>query len=142
MGRLAAWIMDGTIPAMLSVPPRVSQATLGVAAVARATEFYETLGWRLAPQSVPGLVSHLQTEGGRLSLVKTDDISTHAGLAPRPAPPLRGVPPGIAAPPRARATRRCAPSCRPAPPWSRRARPPRGAGTWATSPTRTATCGR
>ena len=81
---------------MLSVPPRVSQATLGVADVARATEFYETLGWRLAPQSVPGLVSHLQTEGGRLSLVKTDDISTHAGLAPRTATDFRGVLLGIA----------------------------------------------
>ena len=67
--------MDGMIPAMLSVPPRVSLATLGVVDVARATEFYETLGWRLAPQSVPGLVSHLQTEGGRLSLVKTDETT-------------------------------------------------------------------
>ncbi|MEV6631054.1 VOC family protein [Actinoplanes sp. NPDC051470] len=75
----------------MSVPPRVSLATLGVTDVARATEFYETLGWRLSPDSVPAIVSYLQTEGGRLSLVKTDDISTHAGITPRTSTDFRGV---------------------------------------------------
>ena len=75
----------------MSVPPRVSLATLGVSDVARATEFYETLGWRLSPASVPGLVSFFQTAGGLLSLVKTDDISADAGIAPRTSADFRGV---------------------------------------------------
>jgi predicted lactoylglutathione lyase len=75
----------------MSCPPRVSLATLGVADVVRATEFYESLGWRLSPASVPGLVSFFQTAGGLLSLVKTDDISADAGLAPRESTDFRGV---------------------------------------------------
>jgi len=75
----------------MSVPPRVSLATLGVADVARATEFYESLGWRLSPASVPGVVSFFQTAGGLLSLVKTDDISADAGLPPRESTDFRGV---------------------------------------------------
>ena len=75
----------------MSVPPRVSLATLGVADVARATEFYESLGWRLSPASVPGVVSFFQTAGGLLSLVKTDDISGDAGLPPRESTDFRGV---------------------------------------------------
>ena len=75
----------------MSVPPRVSQVTLGVADVARSTEFYETLGWRVSPASVPGLVTHLETAGGLLSLVKTDDLSAGAGIAPRDATDFRGV---------------------------------------------------
>lgn len=75
----------------MSVPPRVSLATLGVADVARATEFYERLGWRLAPSSVPGVVSFFHTAGGLLSLVKTDDISADAGLQRRTSTDFRGV---------------------------------------------------
>ena len=83
-------IISGTMSAM-SVPPRVSLATLGVADVARATEFYESLGWRLSPASVPALVSYFETDGGLLSLVKTDDISADAGIAPRDSADFRGV---------------------------------------------------
>ena len=72
-------------------PPRVSLATLGVADVARSTEFYESLGWRLSPASVPGVVSFFQTAGGLLSLVKTDDISADAGIPARESGDFRGV---------------------------------------------------
>lgn len=76
----------------MSVPARVSLATLGVADVVRATEFYESLGWRLSPASVPGVVSFFHTAGGLLSLVSTDDIATDAGLPPRnPATDFRGT---------------------------------------------------
>jgi predicted lactoylglutathione lyase len=75
----------------MSVPARVSLATLGVTDVVRATEFYESLGWRLSPASVPGLVSFFQTAGGLLSLVKTDDIATDAGIASRRSADFRGV---------------------------------------------------
>jgi catechol 2,3-dioxygenase-like lactoylglutathione lyase family enzyme len=75
----------------MSVPPRVSLATLGVADVARSTEFYESLGWRLSASSVPGVVSFFQTAGGLLSLVKTDDIAADAGIETRTSADFRGV---------------------------------------------------
>jgi uncharacterized protein len=75
----------------MSCPPRVSLATLGVTDVARSTEFYESLGWRLSPASVPGVVSFFQTAGGLLSLVTTDDISADAGLPRRESTDFRGV---------------------------------------------------
>jgi catechol 2,3-dioxygenase-like lactoylglutathione lyase family enzyme len=75
----------------MSVPARVSLATLGVADVARSTEFYESLGWRLSAESVPGLVSFFHTAGGLLSLVATDDITTDAGLPPRASADFRGT---------------------------------------------------
>ncbi|MFI5933223.1 VOC family protein [Actinoplanes sp. NPDC051494] len=67
----------------MSVPARVGLATLGVASVARATEFYESLGWRLSKASVPGVVSYFHTSGGRLSLVATSDLTVDAGLPNR-----------------------------------------------------------
>ena len=70
----------------MSVPPRVSLATLGVADVARSTEFYEKLGWRLSPASIPGVVSFFQTAGGLLSLIGTDDLAAEAGLPTRLPP--------------------------------------------------------
>lgn len=75
----------------MSVPPRVSLATLGVADVARSTEFYESLGWRLSASSVPGVVSFFQTAGGLLSLVKTEDIAADAGIVDRASTDFRGV---------------------------------------------------
>jgi uncharacterized protein len=75
----------------MSVPARISLATLGVADVARSTEFYSSLGWRLSPASVPGVVSFFQTAGGLLSLVKTDDIAADANIAPRTSTDFRGV---------------------------------------------------
>jgi hypothetical protein len=67
----------------MSVPPRVSLATLGVADVARATEFYGSLGWRLSPASVPGVAGFFPTAGGLLSPAKPDDSTADAGIAPR-----------------------------------------------------------
>jgi uncharacterized protein len=75
----------------MSVPARVSLATLGVSDVARSTEFYESLGWRLSSDSVPGVVSFFQTAGGLLSLVTTDDISADANIAPRTSADFRGT---------------------------------------------------
>jgi catechol 2,3-dioxygenase-like lactoylglutathione lyase family enzyme len=75
----------------MPVPARVSLATLGVADVARSTEFYESLGWRLSAASVPGVVSFFQTAGGLLSLVATDDISSDANLPPRTSTDFRGT---------------------------------------------------
>ncbi|AGL15347.1 VOC family protein [Actinoplanes sp. N902-109] len=67
----------------MSVPARVGVATLGVSDVARATEFYRSLGWRLAKTSVPGVVSYFHTSGSMLSLVAENDLTVDAGLPPR-----------------------------------------------------------
>jgi len=77
----------------MSVPARVSLATLGVADVARATEFYELLGWRLSAASVPGVVSFFHTDGGLLSLIGSEDLAAEAGLPARqpPANDFRGT---------------------------------------------------
>ncbi|MFI5491881.1 VOC family protein [Actinoplanes sp. NPDC051859] len=71
----------------MSVPARVSLSTLGVADVARATEFYQAIGWRLSPASVPGEVSFFHTGGSTLALFGTKDLAADAGLpAETPAP--------------------------------------------------------
>jgi catechol 2,3-dioxygenase-like lactoylglutathione lyase family enzyme len=75
----------------MSVPARVSVATLGVADVARSTEFYESLGWRLSRDSLPGVVSFFHTEGGLLSLVGTEDMADDAGVTRRRGPDFRGT---------------------------------------------------
>ncbi|BFU46190.1 VOC family protein [Krasilnikovia sp. MM14-A1004] len=80
----------------MSVPARVSLATLGVGDVARATAFYSRLGWRLSPASIPGVVSFFHTAGGLLSLIATDDLAADAGLPARlppanPATDFRGT---------------------------------------------------
>jgi catechol 2,3-dioxygenase-like lactoylglutathione lyase family enzyme len=75
----------------MSVPARVSLVTLGVADVARATEFYESLGWRLSPDSLPGVVSFFHTEGGLLSLFGTEDMADDAGLLRRRGADFRGT---------------------------------------------------
>ncbi|WP_067497758.1 VOC family protein [Actinoplanes sp. TFC3] len=70
----------------MTVPARVGVATLGVSDVARATEFYRSLGWRLSSVSVPGVVSYFHTAGGLFSLVPAGDLTVDAGLPPRAAP--------------------------------------------------------
>jgi catechol 2,3-dioxygenase-like lactoylglutathione lyase family enzyme len=75
----------------MSVPARVSLATLGVADVARSTEFYESLGWRLSPDSIPGVVSFFHTEGGLLSLFGTEDMADDAGVTRRRGADFRGT---------------------------------------------------
>jgi len=80
----------------MTVPARVSLATLGVADVVRATEFYSSLGWRLSSASVPGVVSYFDTAGALLALVCTDDLAAGAGLPARlppanPATDFRGT---------------------------------------------------
>ncbi len=72
-------------------PPRVSLVTLGVADVARATAFYQALGWAPSPASVPGEVSFFPTAGGLLALWGTTDLAEDAGLPPGPPVGFRGV---------------------------------------------------
>ena len=64
----------------VAVPARVSLVTLGVADVARATAFYEALGWPLSPASVAGEVSFFNTAGGLLALWNREEMSKDMGI--------------------------------------------------------------
>ncbi len=63
----------------MSVPPRVSIATLGVRDVAAANAFYRALGWELSPTS-DDQVSFFRTAGGILGLYGYDALAADAGL--------------------------------------------------------------
>jgi catechol 2,3-dioxygenase-like lactoylglutathione lyase family enzyme len=75
----------------MTVPARISLVTLGVADVARATAFYQALGWPLSSASVEGEVSFFRTAGGLLGLFGAADLATDAGLPATPAGGFRGV---------------------------------------------------
>jgi catechol 2,3-dioxygenase-like lactoylglutathione lyase family enzyme len=74
----------------VTVPARVSIATLGVRDVATATAFYRALGWELSPTSNDE-VSFFRTAGAILGLYGHDALATDAGLDATPAPPFRGT---------------------------------------------------
>ena len=68
----------------MTVPARVSLATLGVADVERATAFYLALGWRLSPASVAGEVSFFHTDGALLALWDLAALAADTGQTPPP----------------------------------------------------------
>jgi predicted lactoylglutathione lyase len=68
----------------MTVPARVSLATLGVADVERATAFYLALGWRLSPYSVAGEVSFFHTDGALLALWDLAALAADTGQTPSP----------------------------------------------------------
>jgi catechol 2,3-dioxygenase-like lactoylglutathione lyase family enzyme len=70
----------------MTLPARVSLATLGVADVERATTFYQALGWSLSPASVAGEVSFFHTEGGLLALWDVAALAAETGQAAPPVP--------------------------------------------------------
>ncbi len=63
----------------MTVAPRVSLITLGVADVVTSTAFYQALGWPLSPSSVPDEVSFFNTDAGFLALWGRDDLARDAG---------------------------------------------------------------
>ena len=66
----------------MTIPPRVSLTTLGVADIERSTTFYEALGWERSPASVPGVVSFFRTAGSILAVWGRADLAADAGIAP------------------------------------------------------------
>ena len=74
----------------MTVPARTSLATLGVADVAKATEFYERLGWRPSSASVPGVISFFDTNGVIVGLFANADLAAEANLPATEPPPFRG----------------------------------------------------
>ena len=75
----------------MTLPGRLSLVTLGVADVARSTMFYEALGWRLSPSSMPGIVSFFATDGSRLGLYGHDALAHDATVESSAPPRFRGV---------------------------------------------------
>jgi uncharacterized protein len=75
----------------MTIPARITLVTLGVSDVARATEFYERLGWPLSDASVPGEVSFFRTTGGLLGLFGLTDLAADAHQHDVVASGFRGV---------------------------------------------------
>jgi uncharacterized protein len=59
----------------------LSIITLGVSDLARATEFYTSLGFDRSSASVDGVVSFLRTPGSVLALWPSQELADDAGLA-------------------------------------------------------------
>jgi catechol 2,3-dioxygenase-like lactoylglutathione lyase family enzyme len=59
----------------------VSLITLGVTDLARATAFYERLGWRRSSASVEGVVTFLAGGAVALALYGREALATDAGIA-------------------------------------------------------------
>jgi predicted lactoylglutathione lyase len=66
----------------MAVPNRITLVTLGVADVARARAFYESLGWTASSASVEGEVAFFATVGPALSLYGIDDLARDASESP------------------------------------------------------------
>ena len=60
-------------------PPRISLVTLGVSDLARATTFYQRLGWPPVANAGDG-VSFFHTAGALLSLFPSSDLAADAGV--------------------------------------------------------------
>lgn len=70
----------------MTVPSRISIVTLGVADLARATAFYEALGWRRRPESQP-TISFFDNAGSVLALFERGSLAQDAHL-PEPDEPV------------------------------------------------------
>jgi hypothetical protein len=77
---------------MTNQPPAACAiVTLGVADVARATRFYETLGFIRSAGASRETISFFKAGGVVLALFGRDALAHDAGLAPTPAGPFGGI---------------------------------------------------
>ena len=67
----------------MTVPARISLITLAVDDVARATAFYESLGWTAASVVEDEVAFFTTTSGPVLSLYRSDFLSRDVGVAAR-----------------------------------------------------------
>lgn len=74
----------------MTVPSRISIVTLGVTDLARATAFYEALGWRRRPESQP-TISFFDNAGSMLALFEQGALAEDARLQPPSEPAQPGV---------------------------------------------------
>jgi predicted lactoylglutathione lyase len=68
----------------MSLDPRISLITLGVADVGRSTEFYERLGWKKSAASQEA-VTFIQLKGTVLALFSRQSLADDAGVVNTPA---------------------------------------------------------
>lgn len=76
---------------MSAVPARITCVALGVADLARATAFYEALGWERSPASGDE-ISFFRTAGPMLALFGRDDLAADATV---PSTPRAGMFTGV-----------------------------------------------
>lgn len=74
----------------VTVPARVSLATLGVRDVARSTAFYQALGWDLSGASVES-ISFFKTAGCILTIWGYEELAADAHLPLSPRQPYGGT---------------------------------------------------
>ena len=67
----------------MTVPARISIATLGVADLAASTAFYESLGWRRSGSSLDS-ITFFQMQGSVLGLYQHHALADDAHVAPEP----------------------------------------------------------
>lgn len=72
----------------MSVTPRISVTTLGVADVPRARAFYQALGWPLSGEPEEGFAV-FRNAGSRLALYSLESIAEEAGQTPAPPGSIR-----------------------------------------------------
>ncbi len=65
----------------MTVPPRLSIVTLGVADVGRATAFYEALGWTRSAASQES-ITFFQLQGSVLALYEREALADDAAVSP------------------------------------------------------------
>ncbi len=65
----------------MSVPPRISIITLGVADLARSTAFYESLGWAKSKASMP-TITFFDMQGSVFGLYEWSALADDAKVAP------------------------------------------------------------
>ena len=65
----------------MTVPQRLTMVTLGVADVARSTEFYEGLGWRRSSTSSE-TITFFKMQGSALGLFQRDALAADAEVDP------------------------------------------------------------
>jgi predicted lactoylglutathione lyase len=73
----------------MTIPNRISIITLGVADLARATSFYESLGWRRSSSSMP-TITLFQMQGSVLGLYEWSALADDAKV-PAEGSGFRGV---------------------------------------------------
>jgi predicted lactoylglutathione lyase len=73
------------------MPAALSLITLGVADVARATRFYEALGFERSPSASQEAVSFFRAGGVVLALFGRDALAEDAHLADEPRGPFGGI---------------------------------------------------
>jgi len=74
---------------VMTLPARINLVTLGVADVAKSTEFYTALGW--TPADSPPEIAFIQLGPMILGLFGHDDLADDAHLSRAPQPSFRGT---------------------------------------------------